>query len=441
MNHVVVVGSGLAGLSAGYRLHERGWRVTVLESLGRVGGRVWSQADDGFLFDLGPTIVTDNYREYMKLVDDVGLSGEVVDCPPEVAIAKGDELHVFDTGRPLRSFVTTKLIPPAAKLRLLARGVRLIKPMYGINPYDLSNRVQYDTESIQTYLDRVFGRELNELVIDGLTRSMVSSVPGESSVVGFFAGAGTASGKMQALKGGLQRLPARLAEQLDVRLNAPVTAVRRSGDGVQVQYQDGSGASIQEEADACVIATPFRDAANMYPPLKEPGADLLDATADSGCYSAQLTYTRRPDKEPFLVMVPKPTSAEIGSLFLEHVKAPDRAPAGTALITAFFPLHPGVDTDAWGDDRLIATARELIERLFPELGGHFLTARITRWPYAANRADVGYYRALQKFVDNHPADDPVQVAGDYLALPSQESAVAAGVKAAERILAAQAGGR
>jgi hypothetical protein len=38
--------------------------------------------------------------------------------------------------------------------------------------------------------------------------------------------------------------------------------------------------------------------------------------------------------------------------------------------------------------------------------------RITRRPYAANQADVGYCRALQKSVDNHPAHDPVQVAGD-----------------------------
>jgi predicted NAD/FAD-dependent oxidoreductase len=44
---------------------------------------------------------------------------------------------------------------------------------------------------------------------------------------------------------------------------------------------------------------------------------------------------------------------------------------------------------------------------------------------------------VQRFLDNHPADDPVQVAGDYLASSGQESAVVAGVNAANRILAAQ----
>jgi len=63
MKRVVVVGSGLAGLSAGYRLRERGWQVTVFEALGRVGGRVLSESEDGFVFDVGPVIVTDRYTE------------------------------------------------------------------------------------------------------------------------------------------------------------------------------------------------------------------------------------------------------------------------------------------------------------------------------------------------------------------------------------------
>lgn len=436
MKRVIVVGSGLAGLTAGYRLHEQGWQVIVLECLDRVGGRVLSESEDGFLFDVGPTIVTDNYTEYMKLVQDVGLSDKLVDCAPEMAVVKGSDLHILDTRKPLRSFLTTKLLPPVAKLRLAVRGVRLIKPLYGLNPYELSNRVQYDTESIETYIDRVFGRELNDLILDGVTRSMVTSSPDEVSVVGFLAGAVTASGKMQTLKGGLQILPSELAEKLEVHLCSPVTEVRNTDCGVEVYYQRSAGVAGCERAEACVIATPFQAAVDMYAPLKEIGADLLSRSKDSGCCSLQLTYSRRTEKEPYIVMVPKAASLEISTLFLEHIKAPDRAPAGTSLITAFFTDQRDIDFTNWSGDRLTTTARELIERLFPELRDHFMAARLTRWPYAASQADVGYYKALQKFLDDYPADAPVQMAGDYMALPSQESAVVAGVKAAKRILAA-----
>jgi protoporphyrinogen/coproporphyrinogen III oxidase len=437
MKRLIVVGSGLAGLSAGYRLHEQGWQVTVLESLGRVGGRVLSESEDGFLFDVGPTLITDKYTEYMKLVADVGLSDQLVYSATEMAVVKGDDLYILDTRKPLRSFLTTKLLPARAKLRLLVNGLRLIKPVYRLNPYDLSNRVQYDNQSIATYADRVFGRELNELLVGALTRSMSTRPPEQASVVELFAAAVVASGTMQNIKGGLQLLPIRLAAQLNIRLNSPVTAVRRTERGVEVQYENESGALTVEQADACVIATRFQDAANMYPPLKQAGADLLEATKYFGVYSVQLGYARRPDKEPFIVVVPTTASREVCTVFLEHMKAPDRAPTGTSHITALFPLQSGIDFSTWNDDRLITTAREFIERLFPELHGHFRTAHLTRWSYAGHQGGVGYYKALQRFLNSYAADDPVQVAGDYLAVAGQESAVVAGVNAAKRILAAQ----
>jgi protoporphyrinogen oxidase len=435
MKRVVIVGSGLAGLSAGYRLRERGWQVTVFESLDRVGGRVLSESEDGFVFDVGPVIVTDKYTEYMKLVRDVGLFDEVVDCASEMGVVKGNELHILDTRKPVRSFVTTKLLPARAKLRLVANGVRLIKPLFGMSPYDVSNRVQYDNESIESYVDRIFGREINDLLIEGLARTMTTSSRDRASAIEFFAGAVLASGKMQTLKGGLQLLPDRLADQLDVHLNSPVTAVRRTECGVEVQYQNKFGTSAKVQADACVIATVFRDAVEIYPPLKEPGADLLEATKDAGCVTVRLTYERNTNKEPFLIMVPTASSPEVGTLFLENVKASDRAPAGASLITAFIATH-SYDFASWSDDRLIGVVRDLVERLFAELRGHFRAGRLTRWPYASHQGEVGYYTALQRFLDSYPAHEPVQVAGDYLATSGQESAVVAGINAANRILAA-----
>ncbi|MGY6710539.1 MAG: phytoene desaturase family protein [Rhizobiaceae bacterium] len=56
--HAVVIGGGLGGLAAAIRLGARGWRVTVLERLDRLGGRASVLEQDGFTFDRGPTIVT-----------------------------------------------------------------------------------------------------------------------------------------------------------------------------------------------------------------------------------------------------------------------------------------------------------------------------------------------------------------------------------------------
>ena len=433
LKHAIVVGSGLAGMTAAYRLQQQGWSVTVLEAGARAGGRVLSLQRDGFVLDLGPTLITDKYNEYLKLVHELGLSSLLVDSSPVIGVVSGRTLHLLDASKPLSSFITTRLLTTTEKLKLIVKGLQLIRPLAGLNPYELSNRVHYDAESMASYLNRVFGQKLNDSLLAAVARGVTLSVPDDASVIEFFAGAVAASGKMQNLIGGMDVLPNALAARLDIRLDTPVTAVRRSGDGVCVSYRAGD-AVLEMQADACILTPRFKDAAALYAPLQQSGARLLRETVYAGCYSLQLLYDRRTQREPFIIMVPRSASTEISTVFLEHMKAPDRAPAGKSQLTAFFNLSCEHDFARWSDERLTTVARDFVESLFPELRGHFAGSQLTRWDYAAHRGNVGYYQALDELLHQHPADNPVQLAGDYMAVSGQESAVIAGVKAAQRIM-------
>ena len=57
-DHVVVVGAGLAGLSAALRLAGAGRKVTVIERESVPGGRNGLLEKDGFSFDTGPSVLT-----------------------------------------------------------------------------------------------------------------------------------------------------------------------------------------------------------------------------------------------------------------------------------------------------------------------------------------------------------------------------------------------
>jgi diapolycopene oxygenase len=57
-DRVIVIGGGLAGLSAACTLAARGHRVTLLERNSWVGGKAAVLEEDGFRFDMGPTILT-----------------------------------------------------------------------------------------------------------------------------------------------------------------------------------------------------------------------------------------------------------------------------------------------------------------------------------------------------------------------------------------------
>ncbi|MEY3278019.1 MAG: hypothetical protein RLZZ426_505, partial [Actinomycetota bacterium] len=57
-DHVVIVGAGLAGLSAALRLAGAGRKVTVVEREPVPGGRAGIIEDQGFTFDTGPSVLT-----------------------------------------------------------------------------------------------------------------------------------------------------------------------------------------------------------------------------------------------------------------------------------------------------------------------------------------------------------------------------------------------
>ncbi len=70
--HVLIVGTGLGGLSTGLRLASRGYKVSFVEKNAKAGGRLNQLKKDGFTFDLGPSFFSMPY-EFDELVKDCGI--------------------------------------------------------------------------------------------------------------------------------------------------------------------------------------------------------------------------------------------------------------------------------------------------------------------------------------------------------------------------------
>ncbi len=54
----VIIGSGIGGLSLGIRLQSLGFDTTIFEKLDAPGGRAYVRRAEGFVFDMGPTVLT-----------------------------------------------------------------------------------------------------------------------------------------------------------------------------------------------------------------------------------------------------------------------------------------------------------------------------------------------------------------------------------------------
>ena len=81
----VVIGAGIGGIACAMRLQSLGFDTEIVEALDAPGGRAYVRKADGFVFDMGPTVLTVPHfiEELFSLQQDHAMLGEP-DFPPHV---------------------------------------------------------------------------------------------------------------------------------------------------------------------------------------------------------------------------------------------------------------------------------------------------------------------------------------------------------------------
>ncbi|KPQ37584.1 MAG: phytoene desaturase CrtI [Phormidesmis priestleyi Ana] len=106
----IIIGSGIGGLSLGIRLQSLGFETTIFEKLDAPGGRAYVRKADGFVFDMGPTVLTVPHfiEELFSLEKDAAALGEP-DFPAEIMDPK-DRIKTGITSGP-NTLKYVKIIP------------------------------------------------------------------------------------------------------------------------------------------------------------------------------------------------------------------------------------------------------------------------------------------------------------------------------------------
>ena len=112
---VIIVGAGLAGLSAAVYLHRQGRKVLLLEASDRAGGRVKTDSQDGFLFDQGFQVLLTAYPETRALLNYKDLNLKKM-LPGATVLYDGGQFEIADPfRRPSAAFAT--LFAPVGTLK------------------------------------------------------------------------------------------------------------------------------------------------------------------------------------------------------------------------------------------------------------------------------------------------------------------------------------
>ncbi|MBL3687927.1 FAD-dependent oxidoreductase [Leucobacter zeae] len=230
---VVVVGAGLAGLTAAWELGKAGHHCTVLEARDRVGGRTWSQR-------LGNGAITERGGEYI--------------FPTEFAIRRLSA----EVGVPIMSHnvrygrrtVNGRVISFDELNATVERVQSTLAGMLADGETGVSlERAFSESLGADYRLDPVYRRTTTSAAADPSRVSAEAVLLHESSTVdGYVEDGGRFVGGNQSLSIELAR---RLGDR--IRLEHPVSGVDQTAAGVQVTLGDGT----RIDADAAVIAVPL----------------------------------------------------------------------------------------------------------------------------------------------------------------------------------------
>ena len=165
MNSVAIIGAGITGLTAAFRLKDRGIPVTVYEAGDRVGGVIRSIREKGYLAEFGPNSLLETSPKIGALIDCLGLGDRCLASLPTAQnryLVRGKKTVLLPASP--GKFLRTPLFSWRAKLRLLR------EPFIAPAPADVE-------ESIAEFVLRRLGREFLDYAINPMVAGIYAGNP------------------------------------------------------------------------------------------------------------------------------------------------------------------------------------------------------------------------------------------------------------------------
>lgn len=441
---VLIVGAGMAGLSAARKLaleaRNRGLSLEceVVEAGTRLGGKIQTEREDGFVVEGGPDAFISIKPAAMRLCKELGIAGDVVGTDPthqKTFIVKRGRLLEIPGG--MTTFVPTEILP-FIRTRLLSWPAKI---RMGLEPF-IPRRKSTGDISMADFFTRRLGRAGFEWLVDPLLSGIYAGDGRKLGLEGTFPRYlemerehGSLLRAAFAAKVALAKAPPRKPEGpsglfLSMRdglvelVEATAAAARDLGvtitTGARVEGLElGDRARVRLtdrtwEGDAVILCTPAYVSADLVrPQAPEIAAYLRDIPYVS---TATLTMAfdasaiPRAALDGYGFVVPRMEGRDILACTWTSSKWPGRAPKGQVLLRCYVGGAGHEEALGLDDDALLARALDEMRNLMRFSASPWRTW-VHRWPRAMPQYLVGHMARIRALDEKIRAVPGLHLAG------------------------------
>jgi protoporphyrinogen/coproporphyrinogen III oxidase len=425
MNRIIVIGGGIAGLSAAYYAKKNipDATITVVESDSRWGGKIITDRvsfDDGqFIIEGGPDTFLASKPWGVALCKELGLSERLHGTNPNqkntYVLNKGRLLPLPDglammIPTNVEAILKTRLVSWVGKARM---GFDFVQPAKAIN----------GDESLGTFVSRRLGREAYENLIeplmsgiyagDGDQLSLASTFPYLRDLETKYGSLARGALKMRAQSNGKAVQGSRsafltpttgLAEivealvkylqsnDVSLRLNTSVSKIAKIDSRYIVKLEDDSSF----EFDSVILATPAYVSGTLLASLDPELASTLKSIPYASTATVSLAYRQSDLPRPldgYGYVIPRREGRKALACTWTSTKFPHRAPEGYALIRVFVG-RAGQDIP-WSENELLELAKEELQ-LTLGISVEPLLSRVFMWDRAMPQYNLGHPEILKR---------------------------------------------
>lgn len=425
----IVVGAGVAGLSAAYRLHNAGVRVTVLEGAPVIGGRALTERVGEFVLNTGAGFVTNFYTTTLSLVRELRLSTVPAGERRAVVATPFGKLP-FEVGSPLGVW-RFPLVPWVGKLRAMWLFARL-RAQRRLHLADLDSMARADRgPSLERWGRRALGSAAYEYLLRAAIESLFYFDCSEASAaVGKALTRHAARLEVLFLARGMGALCEALAQRVEVRTGCPAIGIETGATGVTVHHAGGS-----LEADYAILALPASAAARLEGSLAADDRADLAAVRYVPNIVLFFGYDRPVTVQHHSVTPGGPGRHAVASVWVMSRWIRPYVPEGKEMIAIYSSGWRAAELLGREQGKIVSLLRADAEEVFGRLAD-------PDWirVYPRREASVlpvpGHFRRMQGFVARQRKR--ILYAGDWISGSTVEGAVRTGLRAADLVLAAGA---